>query len=358
MIRIDRHIRKSVLMAMLVVIGLMVIVDLIFSLAEELSNSDENYSVLNALTFVLWTTPTGIYEFLPYSALGGALIGLGILASNNELIVIRAAGVTTGRIVWAVMKPTLMIMLLSLLLGEYISPRLEQTAESAKAIQRSGEATISSGTGDWRKIGDEFIHINAIAPGGELLYGVTRYRVNADRELMTSSFAQTADFVEDGDTGYWQLSNVQETVFSAQRLTTNQRDQELWDVDLSPELLSVLLVEPDRQSISGLYRFAQFFDSEGLESGTYFLAFWKKLLQPLSTAMLVLLAVSFVFGPLREATMGYRVFVSILIGLVFTIVQQMMEPASLLYGFSPLLAVLAPIVLCALVGVLLLQRVR
>ena len=77
----------------------------------------------------------------------------------------------------------------------------------------------------------------------------------------------------------------------------------------------------------------------------------------LADASLVLLAISFVFGPLRSATMGSRVFVAISIGLVFTIMQRMMGPASLLYGFSPLVAVLVPIMICLLLGIFLLRRV-
>ena len=146
-------------------------------------------------------------------------------------------------------------------------------------------------------------------------------------------------------------------MFDDMRISTSSYLQEDWVADLSPELLGVLLVEPDRQSISGLYRFAQFFQSEGLDSSVYFLAFWKKVLQPLSTLVLVVLAVSFVFGPLREATMGYRVFIAIAIGIGFTTVQRMMEPISLIYGLSPLMAVLTPIVICAGFGFLLMRRV-
>lgn len=115
---------------------------------------------------------------------------------------------------------------------------------------------------------------------------------------------------------------------------------------------------PDRQSMSGLYRFAQFFDAEGLDSTEYFLAFWKKMLQPFATIALVILAISFVFGPLRESTMGMRVFIAVAIGLGFTIVQRTMEPVSLLYGFSPFWAVLLPILVALICGLGLLRRVR
>ena len=358
--KIDTHIRNTVLMAMLVVVSLIISVDLVFTLAEELADTDENYSLLNALSFILLTLPTSVYELLPFTALGGALIGLGILASHNELVVMQAAGVTVWRIIWSVLKPTVLIMLLSLLLGEYIAPPLEQLAQSSKAVQQSESdtASINSEQGTWRKVGNEYIHINAIAPGGKLLYGVSRYQLGSERDIVASSFAESGNYVEQGDNSFWQLRNVRESNLFGGYITAQQYPQLDWRIDLSPELLSVLLVEPDRQSISGLYRFAQFFEAEGLDSATYFLAFWKKLLQPLATLVLVILAVSFVFGPLREATMGFRVFVALGIGMVFTIMQRLMEPASLLYGFSPLLAVLMPIMLCAAFGFFLMRRVR
>jgi len=356
--KIDRHIEKSVLASMLVVMALTTSVDLVFSLADELGNTDENYTSVEALYFVLRTTPTAIYELLPFTALGGALIGLGILASNNELVIVQTAGVNTWRVVWSAMKPTLLVMLLSLVLGEYVAPTLEQQAQSDKAVLRSGEQAIGAGTGTWQRIGNEYIHINAIIPGGQELIGVTRYQLDDERRLVSSSFAANGQFVATADGGYWQLFDVVETQFATSQITMQSYLQFDWNADLSPQLLSVLLVEPQRQSISGLYQFASYFQGEGLEADSYFLAFWKKLLQPVSTAALVLLAISFVFGPLREATMGFRIFVAIAIGLGFTIVQRLLEPASLLYGFSPILAVLFPVFVCLVLGGFLMQRVR
>ena len=355
---LDSHIRNTVLLSMLVVISLIAALDLLLTLADQLGDTDENFSMFDALTFVLYTTPTSIYELLPFSALGGALIGLGVLASNNELVVMQAAGVKIWRIVWAVLKPTLFIMVLSLLLGEFVSPPLEQIARSNKAIQRSGNEAINTEQGSWRKIGNEYIHINAIASGGEQLYGITRYQLDADRRIVATSFAASANYIEDDESSYWQLNNVDASLLAADSISVQHYLQEDWQVVLSPEILSMLLVRPDRQSISGLYRFARFFDTERLESSTYYLAFWNKLLQPVATLALVILAISFVFGSLREATMGYRVFVAMGIGLVFTILQRLMEPASLLFGISPFLAVLIPILICGGLGLFFLQRTR
>ncbi|MFK7865030.1 MAG: LPS export ABC transporter permease LptG [Pseudohongiellaceae bacterium] len=355
---LDRHISRTVLLAMVVVISLMGTLDLIFTLLDQIADTDESYSLSNALSYVLLTTPTSLYEMLPFTALGGALIGLGVLASNNELVVMQAAGVRTLRIVFAVLKPTFLVMGLSLFVGEYVSPSLEQTAKSNRAIQQSANASVASEQGNWQRIGNDFVHINAIAPGGKSLFGVTRYTISDDRRLLSASFAESARYIETPEENYWRLENIDESLLERQSVRSNHYLQEDWRVDLSPELLSVLLVEPDEQSISGLYRLANYFDSEGLDSSAYYLAFWKKLTQPIATLALVILAVSFVFGPLRESTTGFRVFVSISMGLLFTIAQRLMEPASLIYGFSPLLAVLLPIFICASLGFVFLRRVR
>ena len=354
---LDKHVRVAVLLAIAMVLGVIVSLDLIFSLIDELGESGADYSVGNALSYVAMTTPTSVYELFPFAALGGTIFGLGVLASNNELVVMQSAGVHKWRIVVAVLKPALLVMLLSLILGEYVSPPLEQVANSNKAIQISGTSSINSEAGTWRKVGNDFIHINAIAPGGAELFGVSRYTVDENRQLVSASFAESATYRVDGQSPYWQMNNVEQSIFSGSRITTSRYLQEDWSADLSPELLSVLLVEPDKQSISGLYRFAQFFQSEGLDSSIYFLAFWKKLLQPLSTLVLVVLAISFVFGPLREATMGYRIFIALGIGLAFTTIQRMMEPVSLIYGLSPLMAVLTPIAICGVLGFFLMRRV-
>lgn len=365
---IDRYIRKRVLLAMLVVISLVLSIDVVFAIVDELGDVENAYSAGQALLYVAKTLPTRVFQLLPFTALGGSLIGLGVMASHNELIVIQSAGVSTWRLVWSVLKPTFVVMLMGLFLGEFIAPQLQQSAQSGKAVLSSGVESIDAGSGSWRKIGDEFIHVNAIAPGGETLFGVSRYRLRSREArvlestqrgpLESASFAQSAHYVGEGEKGFWRLENVVTSQFETDAVLTSERDAEEWRVALSPEMLAVLLVAPDRQSISGLYRFARFFEREGLDSDRYLLSFWGKLLQPLATLALVLLAISFVFGPLREATMGYRVFVAVGVGLVFTITQQLLEPASLLLGLPPLLAVLLPIVGCAALGVASMLRVR
>jgi len=127
-------------------------------------------------------------------------------------------------------------------------------------------------------------------------------------------------------------------------------------VQLKPELLSTVIMEPESLSITGLWQYTHYLAEQGLNNGRYWLAFWVKVLQPLVTAALVLMAISFIFGPLRSVTLGQRVFTGVVIGFVVRISQDLLGPASLVFGFSPLLAVLIPAGACALAGFWLLRR--
>ncbi|AZD46511.1 LPS export ABC transporter permease LptG [Pseudomonas chlororaphis] len=351
MVKLDRYIGNSVLLAILAVLGIILGLASLFAFIDEMGSVSDSYTVMDVLSFVVLTAPRRLYEMLPMAALIGCLIGLGSLASNSELTIMRAAGVSVGRIVWAVMKPMLFLMVAGVLIGEYVAPATESQAQASRALaQGSGDAQ-SSKHGLWHRQGEEFIHINAVQPNG-LLYGVTRYHFDDQRHMLSSSFARQARFEE----SYWQLSDVTTTYFREGHTEVINTPQERWDVALSPQLLSTVVMAPESLSISGLWGYIHYLADQGLNNGRYWLAFWVKVLQPLVTAALVLMAISFIFGPLRSVTLGQRVFTGVLVGFTFRIAQDLLGPSSLVFGFSPLFAVLVPAGICALAGLWLLRR--
>ncbi|WP_321837533.1 LPS export ABC transporter permease LptG [Pseudomonas kulmbachensis] len=351
MVKLDRYIGSSVLMAILAVLGIILGLALLFALIDEMRSISSSYTIMDVFSFVMLTAPRRLYEMLPMAALIGCLIGLGGLASNSELTIMRAAGVSLGRIVWAVMKPMLVLMLAGVLIGEYVVPASENLAQANRALAQGGGDAQSSNHGLWHRQGDEFIHINAVQPNG-LLYGVTRYRFDKERNMLSASFAKRAQF----DQGHWQLNDVSTTVFHDRSTEVIKVPEESWDVSLSPQLLSTVVMAPESLSIAGLWSYIHYLKEQGLNNGRYWLAFWVKVLQPLVTAALVLMAISFIFGPLRSVTLGQRVFTGVLVGFTFKIAQDLLGPMSLVFGFSPLFAVLAPTAICALAGIWLLRR--
>ena len=351
MVKLDRYIGSSVFMAILAVLGIILGLATLFAFIDEMSEVSDSYTLVDVLSYVMLTAPRRLYDMLPMAALIGCLIGLGSLASNSELTIMRAAGVSIGRIVWAVMKPMLVLMLVGVLVGEYVAPATEAVAQANRSLaQGSGDAQ-SARHGLWHRQGDEFIHVNSVQPNG-ILYGVTRYRFDNERHMLSASFAKRAEF----DTDHWQLTDVTTTLFHEKRTEVVAAPVERWDVALSPQLLSTVVMAPESLSISGLWGYIHYLADQGLNNGRYWLAFWVKVLQPLVTAALVLMAISFIFGPLRSVTLGQRVFTGVLVGFTFRIVQDLLGPSSLVFGFPPLLAVLVPAGICALAGLWMLRR--
>ncbi|WP_185268894.1 LPS export ABC transporter permease LptG [Halopseudomonas xiamenensis] len=348
---LDRHIGKSVISSVLAVALIIVGLDLLFAYIGELDDLEGDYGALEALTYIFLTFPRRLYDLLPMAALVGCLIGLGTLASNSELTVMRASGMSIARIMGAVLKPLLVLMLAGVLLGEYVAPYSENLAESRRALAvGSGEAVKSKGL--WHREGDDFIHINAVQPNG-VLHGITRYRFDGQRELLETSFAQRASVQDE----HWLLEDVATTLFEQDGTSrVEQHLQQRWDVGLSPSLLRVVLLDPDVLPLTGIWHYQGYLAEQGLNNSQYWLAFWKKLLQPLTTAALVFVAISFIFGPLRSVTLGQRVFTGVLVGFSFRIVQDLLGPSSLVFGFSPLIAVLLPILVLVAMGAWLMRR--
>ena len=349
--RLDRYIGSSVFLAIIAVLGVITSLALLFAFIDELDDVDGAYTAWGAASYVGLTAPQRIYEMLPMAALIGCLVGLGCLASNSELTVIRAAGVSIRRIVWAVMKPMLVLMFIGLLVGEYLAPWASSIAQANRSLAQSVGQAQSSKHGLWHRQGNEYIHVNAVQPGGKLI-GVTRYEFDQQQRLLRSSFAQQGLYQDN----YWQLEDVVYTDLQARTSSVTHAVSERWDVEISPQLLNTVVMDPDTLPISGLWQYAHYLNEQGLNANRYWLAFWVKVLQPLVTAALVLMAISFVFGPLRSVTLGQRVFTGVVVGFVFSIAQDLLGPASLVFGFAPIIAVVLPALICALCGIWLLRR--
>ena len=107
---LKRHIGLTIIMAtalvLLGLIGLQIFVSFINELNEIGSG---HYGLWQTLQYVILTLPSNIYSFFPMAGLLGSLIGLGYLASNRELIVMRASGVSLMQIVWAVLRAAILL---------------------------------------------------------------------------------------------------------------------------------------------------------------------------------------------------------------------------------------------------------
>lgn len=389
--KINRYISNTVASAIGMVLLVIMALFFIAALIDEMDGLRANYTAVEMLIYISFTMPRRLYEIIPYACLIGCLVGLGMLASSSELVIMRAAGVSTRRITWMVLKPVLWFIMLAIALGELVIPYTDQVGESRKAIKLNKPQAKAAQGSMWNREGDEFMHFNAVLPNG-VLYGVTRYQFDDERHLLSASFSEQAIY----QGGYWQEENIAVTYFETvealqlpdvgEKLEESSADPALvqaaeevavkpaqprdlvtrsetlpsrrWETPLTPALLNIVVAEPETLSIRSLYYYINYLKGQELGSSDYSLAYWEKLLQPLATVSLVLIAISFIFGPLREVTMGQRIFTGVVFGVVFRLVQSLLGPSSVVFGFAPIIAVAIPILLCGLLGLYLLNRAR
>ncbi|WP_086931090.1 LPS export ABC transporter permease LptG [Agarilytica rhodophyticola] len=348
---LKRYIGRSVWEAILTVLLVIVALDVIAGLVDELGDLQSDYTFSKAAIYIALKIPSSVYEFLPLSSLVGCLIGLGVHASSSELVVMRAAGVSINQIIWAVFRPVFIFIILGALIGEYVAPYSNQYAESQRALALGHQRALESDRGVWNREGNEFMHFNAVLPNGKL-FGVTRFRFDDDGELSQARFAESA--IYQGD--YWFEQNVKVTHFNSDGIEMESQPNGMWRSEVSPSLLNVLVPSPEDLPMQKLYNYASYLSKQNLDASEHRLVFWQKALQPLATLSLVMIAISFILGPLRQVTMGFRVFIGVIVGLIFQMSQKLLGPSSIIWGFSPVVAVCVPILMCFMVGVVLVRR--
>jgi len=292
--------------------------------------------MMDVLAFVLLSIPRDLEMFFPMATLLGGLIGMGMLASSSELVVMMAAGRSKLNLIGSVMKASVVMMLLVLALGEWVAPQLESQARQLRAQAVSGGSLLSSPNGIWAKDGQDYIHIGEIEDTGKL-NALSIYRFE-ERQLKEVMHSQSALY----NAGEWTLNNVVHTQMLGDQIRNQERASMVWESGLTPEKLGVVIVRPESLSITGLTDYITYLEGNNQSAQRYQLAFWRKVLVPFTVAIMLLVALSFIFGPLRSVTMGARVLLGVITGFAFHVSNEVFGPVSQVYSVHPVLGALLP----------------
>ncbi|NWA59661.1 LPS export ABC transporter permease LptG [Pantoea sp. B9002] len=338
---LDRYIGKTIFNTIMLTLFMLVSLSGIIKFVDQLRKTGQGaYTALDAGYYTLLSVPKDIEIFFPMAALLGALLGLGTLAQRSELVVMQASGFTRMQVALAVMKTAIPLVLLTMAVGEFVAPQGEQMARNYRAQQLYGGSLVSTQNGLWAKDGNDFIYIERIKGDNEI-DGVSIYKFSDQRRLLSVRYAASATW--NADKKVWALSQVDESdLQDAKQITGSQSLSGEWKTNLTPDKLGVVALDPDALSITGLYNYSKYLKQSGQVAGRYQLNMWSKIFQPLSVAVMMLMALSFIFGPLRSVSMGVRVVTGISFGFLFYVLDQIFGPLSLVYGLPPILGAILP----------------
>ena len=350
---VAKHVTKTTVLAMLGTTLVLSFLQILFTYLGELGSLKPTYNAWQAFLYVIWGAPSYLYEILPVAALIGSVLGLGALASNSELIVMRSVGISLWRIVGWVMRSALLLIVLSFVLSEWVIPYTNEKAQSIKK-QRS-VAALGEVKGYWSREGQRFIYIDYANSQGQLR---NIQAIDFDQNYRLQSFvtAEKGQFLKDGQ---WTLEKSHQVDLLAQgNAIKTDHEQQALGLALQPKYVHMVTLDPDDLSPSQLISFMQYLSEYSQVPKTYELAFWKKVTSPFALITLVLIACSFIFGPLRQQSMGFRLVIALFTGLGFFYLQDFLGYASLVYAPSPAWFVLLPVVLMFITGSYLLYRAR
>lgn len=335
---LDRYIGRTVLTHTAVVMFVLLAIYFFITLMDDLGLIGQGrYNILVALQYGLMLLPRQAYDLFPLVALLGGMLGLGTLASSNELTVIRAAGVSVRRLMLAVMKMALLMMLTVALVGELAAPWLEQQARQLRTQALTQNLSLNDRGWLWVRDGDTYISIRHLLPGG-VAQDLSLYVFDEELRLHEMARADEAVYQD----GSWLLRQAARSVVSAEGVTTEVLPEQRWATSLTPEVIGVAAFRPDKLAIWELAGYIAYTRANNLDAAVYELALWNRILAPLATGGMMLLAVPFIFGSLRSVSIGLRITVGGLVGIGFYLFNGVFGRIALVWDLSPALSALVP----------------
>lgn len=353
--KLSAYVIRTAFLSMLAgVLGLWLL-QIVFSYLSELENLSDSYTLTQAFWYILYRAPEFLVEFTPTGVLLGAVVGLGLLSANSEIVVMRASGISLYRIIGWTMLPAWVFVLASLSVNQWVLP---VGVDKARQIKDPHQQILAI-NGYWSVIpeqtGKRIVYIEWADSDGNLK-NIKQYQVNDDK-LMSAMSAKAGVF-DGGADGYtWTLQDAHQ-VNLGNSATNDSQDKLQLSLPISQKSVALLTKDPQDLSISQLYAHKQLMIHQQSRSKTHELAFWQKLLSPFSVLSLLLIACSFVFGSLRSQSLGFRVVIALLTGLLFSYLMDLSGFIALATSLSPLVMVLLPIVISALIGAFLLNQKR
>ena len=346
-----RAIARSSILIMLVLLALSGFINLVDQLKDV---GVGRFGTTDALFMVLFLWPRHVFDMFPMAVLMGSMFGLGALANHSELIAIRAAGVSLGRLVWATLLAGTVLAGIAAVVGEFIVPPAERFAQTYKAELQQEQNSISRLAGAWFRDGPRIVNILQVQ-GQTRLSGVYTYEFEPDGRLLAVGRAASAELEAHKAL---LLRDYVMTLVDGDVASVDHIGEQRIETELAADLLESSVIEPESMSAAQLLEYARYLQENDLQSVRYELAFWSRFATVAAVAVMAVLALPFVFGTLRSGGQGVRALIGILVGVIFFLAGGALADSATVYGVAPVAAAGIPVGLLLLATGVGLARVR
>jgi lipopolysaccharide export system permease protein len=306
-----------------------------FDLLGELDDLGKGaYRLPQIFAYVVLLIPGHVYELFPIAVLIGTLLVLSALAANSEYTVMRVSGFSPVQAAWTLLRVGAVFVVLIALLGEFAAPEAERAARQLR-LERLGAALGAElRSGLWVRSDTRFVNVRKVLPDNTLK-AVRIYEFDKEFRLLSISEAASGRY---SGQNTWQLSQVVQTKFEESGATVQTLPSVDWVSVLTPDMLSVLLVVPDKLSAWGLYQYTQHLAANKQRTERYEVALWKKLTYPLAALVMMGLALPFAYIHVRTGGLGVKLFAGLMLGVLFHFLNTLFTHLAVLDRWPPVLA--------------------
>ncbi len=353
---LTRYLLKAVLQsALLVLVVLLAIAGFVEFVGQLDTVGQGDFGVLQAVFYSVLRLPLLAVQMVPVAALIGALLGLGQLAGQSELTVMRAAGVSKWTLARAVAVSGLLMMLVTAIGGEFFAPPMDQFARSYRNALKHGTGEASSAENSvWVRDGGRFFNVERVT--GELDLGrVFVYEFDEDRDLKSVAFAVNGGLDK---RDRWVLDNFVITRFDETGARVAAADLSVQQYNIDAELLGVSVVRPGSMSLRGLDTYVRYLKNNELVADAYQAEYWSRIAAMVATVLMPILAIGFVFGSLRSSGNGARMLVGVMIGLGWYLATRLLSNTGQVFDLNVVLTAWVPCIALAVITAIAVSRVR
>ncbi len=332
------YIVKEILKGALVALLLLLTLFNLFTFSDELGDMGGGYGLKQIFYYIALTTPGIFCELVPASALLGSLFILGAMGNNRELIAMRAAGLSVFGIIRAVLIAGGVLVIISVLIGEFVAPVTERMAKMVRVSAQNGQVVMNADYGVWLREDKKIVNVRQIVDDHHLA-DISIYELDEQQRLQQTLHADQAVFLGNRQ---WDMKNIKTSVISTQQMQVSTQDSLIWESSIAPNLLKSVVVNPNNLSIADLSLYVAYLKKNHQESHTFELAFWDRIVNPLVTFIMLLLSAPFIISVKRGVSVGERMMIGVGIGMGFNILDKLVGHLGLIYDLNPPLMAFIP----------------
>ena len=336
------------LLGLMISLVVLVSIEVFFSFTAELKYLDVgNYDFITIVKYIILSIPRSIEIMFPYAVLIGALLSLGAMAADMEFVAMQASGISVKKILTIVLLQVFIVSSVFYIITDSIVPKYSSKAEKKRNIALNKQAMYQK-NGVWFKNKSSFIKIQEIYPQ-EIIKGITVYEYNSNNKINSVSYISSAKY----SNNQWELFDVLKINLSSIPISKLRYDKiytkDLIDIDL----LSIKTNKSYSLSLSDISRNIDYLETNKLDTSIQEKIFWEKILKPLSTTIMLFLAMPFIFGKMRNTNASKRIVIGLFIGISFFIISSILPNMGIIIGLNPLVNALFPLLVFSGLGLYL-----